>query len=93
MPNDPSKIKLRHHPNRFQPLEEHNSEESDAENDRVREGSVSYASSSRGSRRREPIPLISQILLLLDKLEPDKGRQGKLLTEHLTGHIVLPSTK
>jgi len=32
-------------------------------------------------------------LQLLDRLEPDKGCQGKLLTEHITGHRVLPSTK
>ena len=59
----------------------------------VREGSISDASSSRGSKRREPIPLTTQIMQLLDILEPEKGRQGKLLTEHLTGHRVLPSTE
>jgi hypothetical protein len=32
-------------------------------------------------------------LQLIDRLEPDKGRQGKLLTEHLAGHKVLPSTE
>jgi hypothetical protein len=59
----------------------------------VREGLVSHASGSRGSKRREPIPLTTQILLVLDRLEPDKERQGKLLTEHLTGHGILPSTE
>ena len=88
--DDPSKIKLRHHPNRFQPLAEHNNANSDAKNGRVRERSLSDASSSRGSKRKDPIPLTAQILLLLDKLELDKGRQGKLLTEHLMGHKVLP---
>ncbi len=29
----------------------------------------------------------------MDRLKSNKGRQGKLLTEHLTGHRVLPSTK
>ena len=70
-----------------------NNANSDAENDWVREGSVSDASRSRGNWRREPIPLTTQILLLLDRLGPDKGRQGKFLTEHLTGHRVLPSTE
>jgi hypothetical protein len=46
-------------------------------------GSTS-ASSSRGSRGREPIPLTPEILLLLDRLDPDKGKQARLLTEHLT---------
>ena len=43
--------------------------------------------------RREPIPLISHILLLPDRVEPDKERKGKLLAEHLTGHRVLPYTE
>ena len=93
MPIDPSKIKLRQHPNRFQALAAHNIADSDAEKYRVREGSISNASSSRGNKRREPISLTAQILQLLDRLEPDKGRQGKLFTEHLTGHRVLPSTE
>ena len=28
----------------------------------------------------------------MERLEPDKGRQAKLLTEHLTRHRALPST-
>ena len=83
VPIDLGRIKLRQHPNRFQPLAEHNNEDMDEEEDKVWEGSVSDASSSRGNKRREPIPLSAQILLLLDRLEPDKGRQGLLLTEHL----------
>jgi len=90
---NPSKIKLRHDPNRFQPLAKLISEDSDAERDRVREGSVLHSSSSRGSTRRDPIPLTPHILILLERLEPDKGRQAKLLTEHLIGHRVLPSTE
>ena len=62
VPIDPSRIKIRQYSNRFQPLAEHNSAQPDADNDRVREGSISDASSSRGSRRREPIPLTTQIL-------------------------------
>ena len=64
VPIDPSKIELRHHPNRFQPMAEQNNANPDAKNDMVREGSVSYASNSRGNKRKEPIPLTSQILLL-----------------------------
>ncbi len=30
---------------------------------------------------------------LLDRLEPDKGKQARLLTEHLTGQRTLPSTE
>jgi hypothetical protein len=83
VPIDPSRIKLRQHPNRFEPLAEHNTGNSDAEIDKVREGSISDASRSKGSKRREPIPLTTHILQLLDKLEHEKGSQGKLLTEHL----------
>jgi hypothetical protein len=49
----------------------------------IRGGSASVASSSRGSRGREQIPLTPEILLLLDRLEPDKEKQARLLTEHL----------
>jgi hypothetical protein len=38
---------------------------------------------------RDPIPLTPEILHLLDRLEPDKGRQARLLTEHLTGQSIL----
>ena len=30
---------------------------------------------------------------LLDRLEPNKGKQARLLTEHLTGQGTLPSTE
>ena len=46
-----------------------------------------------GSRGRDPIPLTPEILHLLDRLEPDKGKQARLLTEHLTGQRLLPSTE
>jgi len=91
VPIDPNRIKLRQNQNKFQPLAEHNSADSDKDRDRVREGSISNASSSKGSRKREPISLTLEILLLLDILEPDKGRHAKLLTEHLIGQGVLPS--
>jgi len=45
------------------------------------------------SRGRDPIPLPPEILHLLDRLEPDKGKQARLLTDHLTGQQQLPSTE
>ena len=41
----------------------------------------------------DPIPLTPEILLLLDRLEPDKGKQAWLLTEHFTGQRTLPCTE
>ena len=84
-------IMLRQNHNMFQPLAEHNSRDSDIDRDKVGEGSFSDASSSKGSMKREPVLRTPEILLLLDKIEPNKGRQAKLLTDHLTGHRVLPS--
>ena len=58
------------------------------------EGSASVASSSRGSRGRDLIPLTPEILNLSDRLEPDKGKQRpRLLAEHLTGQRTLPATE
>ena len=74
-------------------MTEHNNGDSDIDRDRVREISVSDALSSKGIKKREPIPFTPKILLLLDKLEPDKGRQAKLLTDHLIDQRVLPSTE
>ena len=56
-------------------------------------GSSSAASSSKGNRGREPIPLIPEILLIMDRLEPNKGKQTRLLTEHLTRQRKLPDTE
>ena len=56
-------------------------------------GSASVASSSRGSKGRDPIPITAEILLLLDRLELDKEKQARLLTEHLTRHRTLPCTE
>ena len=58
-----------------------------------RRGAASVASSSRGTRGRDPIPLTSEILHLLDRLEPDKGKQARLLTEHLTRQSIFHVTK
>ena len=41
----------------------------------------------------EPIPLTPEILHLLDRLDPDKGKQDRLLTEHMIGQQTLPSTE
>ena len=54
---------------------------------------MSAASSSRGSRGRDLIPLTPEFLLLMDRLEPDKGKQARLITEHLTRHMTLPCTE
>jgi len=58
-----------------------------------REEGTSVASSSKGSKGRNPIPLTPQILHLLDRLEHDKGKQARLLTEHLIGQRTLPTTE
>jgi hypothetical protein len=39
---------------------------------------------------KEPKPLTPEILHLLNKLEPDKDKQTRLLTEHLAGQRLLP---
>jgi hypothetical protein len=42
---------------------------------------------------QDPATLTPEILAMLDKHEPDKSKQAKLLTEHLTRQRVLPSTE
>ena len=84
VPIDPRRIRLRHNHTMFHPLAEHNIADSDRDRDKIREESVSDASSSKGSRKSDSIPLTPKIMLLLDRLEPDKGRQAKLLTDHVT---------
>ena len=85
--------------NRYVPLRQQGSEIVDRVSEHLtsgilRGGSSSAASSgSKGSRGRKPIPLTPEILLLLDRLEPDKGKQARLLTEHLTGQRTLPGTE
>ena len=83
-PVDQNTIRTRPNHNRFQPLIEEHSQESGRNNDKIREGSISDASSSRGSRMRDPATLTPEILAMLDSHEPDKSKQTKLLTEHLT---------
>jgi len=41
----------------------------------------------------DPTPLTPDILHLLHRLEPDKGKHARLFTEHLTGQRSLPSTE
>ena len=86
------------HTNMFAPLRHQGSDSGDRGNEALsssilRGGSTSAASSSKGSRGKKPIPLTPEILLLLDSLEPDKGKQARLLTEHLTGQRTLLCTE
>ena len=85
-------IKFNSNTSKFQPLEEEHIKEG-RDNDRGREGSVSDASSSKGSRMRDPMTLTPEILAMLDRHEKDKAKQAKLLTKHLAGHMTLPSTE
>jgi len=82
--------------NKYDPIAEEGSGTNDKVSERLSFGSLSGASgthsSARNSRGRDPIPLTLEILHLLDKLEPDKGKQAKLFTDHLTGQRTLPST-
>jgi len=73
-------------------VEGHN-QESSRNNDRVREGSVSDAKSSRRARMKDPISLTPNILAILDSHESDKSKHAKLLTEHLSGQRVIPYTE
>ena len=86
------------HQNIFTPLREQGiasgGNDSEAPSSRLLgEGSTSATSSSRGRRDKDPTPLTSEILLLLDRLEPDKGKHARLLTEHLIGQITFPCTE
>ena len=84
--------------NIYAPLRQHGNESGDKGSEAMssgilRGGSCSAASSSKGSRSKDPIPLTPEIFSLLDRLEPDKGNQARLLTEHLTGLRTLPCTE
>jgi hypothetical protein len=39
---------------------------------------------------RDPVTITLEILSMLDKHEPDKSKQAKLLTKHLRGKRTLP---
>jgi len=82
--------------NAYSPLAQQGSG-SNRDSEHLSFGSISGASgthsSARNSRGRDPIPLTPEILHLLDRLEPDKGKQARLLTEHLTGQRSLPATE
>jgi hypothetical protein len=77
----------------YQPLAEHNSTGSDKDGDKVKERYVSDASRSKGSKKREPISITPDILLLLDILALDKEKLAKRLIEHPIGQWALPSTE
>jgi hypothetical protein len=83
--------------NRYGPIAEQGSGTNDRDSERLSFGSLSGASrthsGARNNKGRDPIPLTPEILHLLDILEPDKGKQARLLTEHLTGQRSLPSTE
>jgi len=83
--------------NPYDILAQQGSGAADRDSDRLSFGSVSGAntttSGSRGSRGRDPIPLTPKILHLSDRLELDKGKQARLITEHLTGQRQPPSTE
>ncbi len=89
---DHNNSKNKYNNNIFQPLAEEYNDEGRG-SDIVREGSVSDASSSRGSRMRNPVTLTPEILAMLDMHKPDKAKQAKLLTKHLTSQRTLPSTE
>ena len=82
--------------NTYAPLEPFGSETEERDIERLSFSSVSgssVGSRSRGSRGRDPIPLTPEILHLMDRLEPDKGKQARMLTKHLTGQRQLPVTE
>ena len=84
--------------NIFGMLAEQGSRSDDRGSERLSFGSLSGAysrsSSAKNSRDTEHIPLITpEILHSLDRLEPDKGKQARLITEHLTWERLLPSTE
>jgi hypothetical protein len=83
--------------NKFDPIVEHGSRLDDKVIERLSFGSLSGAysgaSSAMHGRGRDPIPLKPEILHLFDRLEPDKVKQDIILTEHLTGQRLLPSTE
>jgi hypothetical protein len=83
--------------NRSEPLAEQGSGTNERDSEQLSFGSLSGASrthsSAKNSRGRDSIPLTPEILHLLDRLEPDKDKQARLLTEHLTGQRTLPSTE
>ena len=94
----PANPKTEEQQNRFAPLRQQGSGSGergslDLSSGILRRGTSSTTSSSKGSKGREPIPLTPEILLLLDHLEPDKGKQARFLTEHLTGQRTLPCTE
>jgi hypothetical protein len=42
---------------------------------------------------RDPVILTPEIMAMIDRHEPDKTKQAKLLTEHLAGQWIMSSTK
>jgi len=91
-PVDYTNIKHKYDINRCQPLPAEHIEDGRG-SDIVSVSLVSDASSSRGNRMRESMTLTPEILAMLDRHDPDKTKQSKLLTRHLAGQRTLPSTE
>ena len=82
--------------NTYAPLEPLGNGTEGRDNERLSFSLVSGASigsRSRGGRGRDLIPLTPEVLHFLDRLEPDKGKQAKMLTKHSTGQRQLPATE
>ena len=86
-----------HHVNRFEPLAEQGNGTNERDSEQLSFSSLSGASgthsSAKNNRGKDPIPLTPEILYFLDILEPDKGKQARLLTKHLPCLRTLPSTE
>jgi hypothetical protein len=75
--------------NQYEPIADHGNGTNERDNERLSFNSLSRASGTHSSAMnnmgRELNLLTPEILHLLDILEPDTGKQTRLLTEHLTG--------
>jgi hypothetical protein len=89
-------ITVTEHKNTYAPLAPLGNGTKDRESESPSFSSVSGASvgsRSRGSMGRDPIPLTPEILHLIDRLEPDKGKHDRMLTNHLTRPRLLLATE
>jgi hypothetical protein len=81
--------------NYYETLAQKGSGESVKYIDKLTFGSISRARTptlgSRGSKGRDPTPMTPEVLYFLDRLEPDKGNQARLITEDLNGQRTLPT--
>jgi hypothetical protein len=56
-------------------------------------GAKTTSSGSKENKGRDPIPMITVILHLLDRMKPDKVKQSRLLTNYSTRQRLLPSAE